>query len=125
VSGAYSALQHHWPIAFTVNDVEVALDEGGKPGCGVRAVVLLTSVPPLEQRPTLAGVSWLGLHRKKVTVPVTLGPPLDVALMSALSVTEEPKLTLPPLPADGVVLVLVGIGGTLKHSPLVESLEPV
>jgi hypothetical protein len=121
VLGRYSARKHHMPVTLTVNGSEVALDEGGDPACGVRAVVMLTSVPPLEQRPVLAGVSWLGLQMKKVTVPVTGPPPSIVALMTALSVTFELNVVLPPLPVEGVVFVVVGIGMTVKHSPELES----
>jgi len=53
---------------------------------------------------------------KKVTVPVGVPSPVRVAWTMAWSVTWDPKVVVPPEPVDGVVVVVVGIVRTVKHS---------
>src|SRR5688500_9951740 len=62
---------------------------------------------PAPHVPVSAGVSWLGPHRKKVTVPVGVGavpPPLAVPLTVAASVigSVDPSWRVD---CDGVVVI--------------------
>src|SRR5262249_28423739 len=72
-----------------------------------------TFVPPDEQ-PT--AVTSSGLHRKKVTVPVGVGPPPTAATV-AVSVTAVPGVTVVEFVLACVVPGGVGFK-TLKHSAL-------
>src|SRR5215472_3256120 len=96
--------------------VESACDAGGfDPAMGA-AVAVLSCVPfGLGHAPPLV---WVGLQTRKVIVPVGAPAALDVAVTTAWSVTELPKMTSAPDPTDGVVTVVVGIGATSKHSTL-------
>jgi hypothetical protein len=76
---------------------------------------LPTGLPPDEQVPPFAA-TWEGVHTKNATVPVGVPPPLVAAVTNAVSVTTELKLVFPPEPTDGVVMVLVAIVWTVKHS---------
>lgn len=85
---------------------ELAVDDGGlAPVTGLSATGLPTWVPPVLQVPPFA-VTWLGVQMKKVSVPVTFGPPPIVAVIVALSVTVDPKVVLVEL---GAVSTVVGI----------------
>ena len=68
---------------------------------------------------------WVGSQTKNVTVPVGVPSPAWVACTMAWSVTEDPKVIVPPEPGDGVVVVVVGIVLTVKHSPELASSDPV
>src|SRR5258708_1199742 len=96
---------------------ESADDAGGSElGTAVVATGLPTWVPvPSGQVPPFA-VTWLGLQMKKVTVPVGVPSPGVTACTIAWSVTEDPKGVVPPEPTDGVVVVVVAICWTVKHS---------
>src|SRR5215469_18790580 len=91
-------------------------DEAG--GLEFATAVVVTGLPTwvpfgAGQAPPLVCV---GLQTKKVTVPVGVPPPGWVAWTMAWSVTWDPKVVIPPEPADGVVVVVVMIGWTVKHS---------
>src|SRR5712692_4750378 len=101
---------------LTVTALESADAEGGLVPRSVNVVVLLTGLPSGSgHAPPLV---WVGLQTKKSTVPVGTPSPLTVAATTALSVTVEPKVVVT---TDGVVVVVVGIVLTVKHSlvPLV------
>ncbi len=49
-------------------------------------------------------------------MPVGVPSPDWLAWTMAWSVTEDPKVVVPPEPTDGVVVVVVGIVLTVKHS---------
>src|SRR5258708_4266702 len=98
---------------LTVTPMESANDEGGLEAIAVVVTGSPTWVPPVGQAPP---VVWVGSHTKNVTVPVGVPSPDWVACTIAWSVTVDPKVVVPPEPVDGVVVVVVGICWTVKHS---------
>src|SRR5262245_47026695 len=84
----------------------------------VTRVLLPAAVPPVLQVPPLLATS-VGLHTKKLTVPVG-DPPAAVPVTTAWSVTLVPTGTgavIAVLPTRGVVTVVVEAGPTVTSSP--------
>jgi hypothetical protein len=104
------------PVALAVTPLEVAVDCGGfEFATAVVGTGVPSGLPPEEQVPPFA-VTWAGVHTKNATLPVGVPPPLAAALTNALSVTTELNVVFPPEPTDGVVMVVVLIVWTVKHS---------
>src|SRR5215467_3028830 len=99
---------------LTVTPVESADDAGGSEAGTATAVAWLSCVPPDGQA---LPFTWVGLHTKKVMVPVGVPSPEWVAWTVAWSVTVDPKVVVPPEPTDGAVTVVVGICPTVNPSP--------
>jgi hypothetical protein len=99
---------------LAVIELESAEEAGGlDPATACVVTALPTGVPPDGQAPP---VVWFGLHTKNVTEPVGVPPPDAWAVTRAWSVTDDPKVVVPPEPTDGVVMVPVWIVWTVKHS---------
>jgi hypothetical protein len=110
----YTARKHHVPVWLTVTASESANDAGGlDPLTACVSTGLPTCVPPVGQAPPLV---WLGLQMKNVTVPVGVPSPDWSACTIAWSLTWDPNVVVPPDPTDGVVVVVVVIVWTVKHS---------
>ena len=115
--GVYTARQHHVPVWLAVIASESAYDAGGlDPLIAWVVTGLPTGVPAGSGQVPPFAFTWSGLQMKKVTVPVGVPSPDWVAWTRAWSVTWELKGVVLPEPTDGVVVVVVGIVLTVKHS---------
>ena len=99
---------------LTAADVAWASPTGGAEPTS--AIGLPTCVPPVAQLPVLTGVSWDGLQRKNVMLPVGVGGLLVPAPCTvARSVTDTPGATDV---AEGVV---VSVAVQLANCPITKS----
>src|SRR5215470_3157393 len=100
---------------LTVTAAESADDAGGLDPLTACVVTGLPTWVPLGAG-HVPPLVWVGSQTKKVTVPVGVPSPELAACTTAWSVTWDPKVTVPPWPGDGVVVVVVAIVWTVKHS---------